>query len=97
METIYQESESMIPFSKFIQEKRVRDYKAEYKNYQGKPAQLKYQSDCHKARRKLGLGNSGENPGIEVDHKNPRSKGGSNATSNLRAVSFKTNRKKSNK
>ena len=87
----------MIPFSKFIQEKRVRDYKAEYKNYQGKPAQLKHQSDCHKARRKLGLGNSGENPGIEVDHKNPRSKGGSNAISNLRAVSFKTNRKKSNK
>jgi 5-methylcytosine-specific restriction endonuclease McrA len=87
----------VIPFSKFIQEKRVRDYKAEYKNYQGKPAQLKYQSDCHKARRKLGLGNSGENPGIEVDHKNPRSKGGSNEISNLRAVSFKTNRKKSNK
>jgi len=87
----------VIPFLKFIQEKRVRDYKAEYKNYQGKPAQLKYQSDCHKARRKLGLGNSGENPGVEVDHKNPRSKGGSNAISNLRAVSFKTNRKKSNK
>ena len=86
----------MKSFFKYLEE-RVRDYKKEYRDYQGKPAQLKYQSDCHKARRKLGLGNSGENPGIEVDHKKPRSKGGSNARSNLRAVSFKTNRRKGNK
>ena len=86
----------MKTFLHFLEE-RVRDYKNEYRDYQGKPAQLKYQSDCHKARRKLGLGNSGENPGIEVDHKKPRSKGGSNARSNLRAVSFKTNRRKGNK
>jgi len=81
----------MISFSQFILEKRVRDYKKEYRDYQGKPAQLKYQSNCHKGRRKLGLGNSGEN------HKVPRSKGGSNRKSNLRAVSFKTNRTKSDK
>ena len=87
----------MISFSQFILEKRVRDYKKEYRDYQGNPAQLKYQSNCHKGRRKLGLGNSGENPGIEVDHKVPRSKGGSNRKSNLRAVSFKTNRTKSDK
>ena len=86
----------MKTFLHFLEE-RVRDYKKEYRDYQGKPAQLKYQSDCHKARRKLGLGNAGENPGIEVDHKKPRSKGGSNARSNLRAVSFKTNRRKGNK
>ena len=86
----------MKTFLHFLEE-RVRDYKKEYRDYQGKPAQLKYQSDCHKARRKLGLGNSGENPGIEVDHKKPRSKGGSNARSNLRAVSFKPNRRKGNK
>ena len=33
----------------------------------------------------------------EVDHKKPLSKGGSNSKSNLRIVSRKTNRKKSNK
>ena len=86
----------MKSFFKYLEE-RVRDYKKEYRDYQGKPAQLKYRSDCNKARRKLGLGNSGENPGIEVDHKKPRSKGGSNARSNIRAVSFKTNRRKGNK
>ncbi len=86
----------MITFLKYLQE-RVRDYKKEYREYQGKPAQLKYQSDCHKARRKMGLGNSGENPGVEVDHIRPRSKGGSNQKRNLRVVSKTTNRKKSNK
>jgi HNH endonuclease len=86
----------MMPFLQFLKE-RVRDYKKEYRDYQGKPAQLKYQSDCHKARRKMGLGNSGENPNVEVDHKTPRSKGGSNHKRNLRVVSRTTNRKKGNK
>ena len=80
----------MISFLHFLKE-RVRDYKKEYR------AQLKYQSDCHKARRKMGLGNSGENPNVEVDHKTPRSKGGSNHKRNLRVVSRTTNRKKGNK
>ena len=78
----------MISFLHFLKE-RVRDYKKEYRDYQGKPAQLKYQSDCHKARRKMGLGNSGENPNVEVDHKTPQR--------NLRVVSRTTNRKKGNK
>ena len=72
----------MISFLHFLKE-RVRDYKKEYR------AQLKYQSDCHKARRKMGLGNSGENPNVEVDHKTPQR--------NLRVVSRTTNRKKGNK
>ena len=45
----------------------------------------------------MGLGNKGENPGVEVDHKRPVSKGGSNKKSNFRVVSRKTNRKKGNK
>ena len=47
----------------------------------------------NKARRILGL-----KPGDprEVDHIIPLSKGGTNAKSNLRAVSRKTNRKKGN-
>ncbi|GAL10936.1 hypothetical protein JCM19233_1921 [Vibrio astriarenae] len=35
--------------------------------------------------------------GWEVDHKKPRSKGGSNSSRNLQALQTKTNRKKSNK
>ncbi len=34
----------MKTFLHFLEE-RVRDYKKEYRDYQGKPAQLKYQSD----------------------------------------------------
>ena len=88
----------MKTFFQFITERaKVRNYKKEYAEFQGTPKQLKYQSNCHKARRTMGLGNNGENPGVEVDHKRPLSKGGSNKKSNLRVVSRRTNRKKGNK
>lgn len=35
--------------------------------------------------------------GWEIDHKNPKSKGGSDKSSNLQPLHWKTNRKKSNK
>jgi len=88
----------MKTFFQFITERaKVRNYAKEYREYQGTPKRLRQQSACHKARRAMGLGNNGETPGVEVDHKRPVSKGGSNKKSNFRVVSRKTNRKKGNK
>ena len=74
--------------------KKKRDYKKEYREYHSKPEQRKNRSLRNQARRKMGMkvGN-----GKEVDHKKPLSKGGSNAKTNLRVVSRKTNRKKGSK
>jgi 5-methylcytosine-specific restriction endonuclease McrA len=74
--------------------KNKRDYKKEYKDYHGTPKQKKNRALRNQARKTMGL-----KPGDkrEVDHKKPLSKGGSNKKNNLRIVSFKTNRKKSNK
>lgn len=74
--------------------KEPRDYRAEYEAYHGKPDQIKKRSERNKARRKLKL-KPGD--GKEVDHKKPLSKKGTNKRSNLRAVSKKVNRKKTNK
>jgi len=71
-----------------------RDYKKEYANYHGKPEQIKNRSKRNQARKIMGLKKG--NP-MEIDHKNPLSKGGSNTKRNLRIVTLKTNRKKSNK
>ena len=71
-----------------------RDYRAEYRDYHGKPEQKKNRATRNRARTKLGL-KKGDSR--EVDHKKPLSKGGGNGHGNLRAVSFKTNRKKSSK
>lgn len=73
---------------------KKRNYKKEYRDYHSKPQQRKNRSKRNQARRKLGL-KKGDSR--EVDHKKPLSKGGSNAKSNLRAVSRSTNRKKGNK
>ena len=73
---------------------KKRDYKKEYKAYHGKPKRIKERAQRNKARVKVGL-----KPGDprECDHKKPISKGGTNAKSNLRIVSFATNRRKGNK
>jgi len=77
----------------FAMAKKKRDYKAEYKKFHGTRTQKNRRNMTNKARRILGL-----KPGDprEVDHIIPLSKGGTNAKSNLRAVSRKTNRKKGN-
>jgi len=72
----------------------ARDYKKEYKEFHGKPEEVKKRSERNQARRKLGLEKG--NP-LEVDHKVPLKKGGSNAKSNLRAVPKSVNRKKAAK
>ncbi len=71
-----------------------RDYKKEYREYHGKPEQIHNRSLRNQARRELGLSKGDSR---EVDHIKPLSKGGSNARSNLRAVSRTTNRQKGSK
>lgn len=76
----------------------ARDYKKEYKEYHGKPEQIKNRAKRNSARAKMkAAGKVRKGDGKEVDHKKPLSKGGSNKKNNLRVVSRSTNRKKSNK
>lgn len=66
--------------------KRKRNYSKEYKEYHGKPSQIKRRSSRNKARRKMG------NPkGRDVHHKdgNPNN----NSKSNLTTRSPKNQRK----
>jgi len=82
-----------LPYLNFNIEKeeKARDYEQEYRDYHGKPEQIKERAQRNAARRKLGLKRG---DGKEADHKNPISNGGSNNSNNLRAVSRDTNRKK---
>ena len=84
-----------IPILKAILAKeKARDYEAEYREYHGKPEQIKRRAQRNAARRKLGLKHG---DGKEADHKNPLSNGGSNSKRNLRAVSRSKNRQKADK
>lgn len=70
-----------------------RDYKKENQKYNSKPKQIKNRTKRTTARRQAnasGLTKKGD--GKDLDHKRPLSKGGSNAKSNLRVVSKRTNR-----
>jgi hypothetical protein len=71
----------------------MRDYKAEYKNYDGTPEVKKKRAQRNKARRMLereGIVHKGD--GKDVDHKKPLSKGGTTARSNLQAKPASANR-----
>ena len=70
---------------------KARDYREEYRQYHGKPEQIKERAQRNAARAQMGL-KVGDRR--EVDHKNPISNGGSNRIDNLRAVSRATNRNK---
>lgn len=49
----------------------VRDYKKEYRDYQGTPEQIKRRSERNKARRKaVADGRAHKGDGLEVDHVN---------------------------
>jgi len=73
----------------------MRDYKKEYREYHGKPSQIRNRSMRNKARRlAIKDGRARKGDGMEVDHKKPLSKGGTNHRSNLRIVSRATNRRK---
>jgi len=71
--------------------KMPRDYKKEYRDFHGTPAQIRRRAARNKARSLLGLK---QGDGKEVDHKTPLSKGGGSGKKNLRVVSRSTNRKK---
>tara|TARA_B100001094_G_C18194490_1_gene809626 strand:+ start:869 stop:1117 length:249 start_codon:yes stop_codon:yes gene_type:complete len=68
-----------------------RNYKKEYKNYQGTPAQRKRNDERKKARRKMvagGLAKKGD--GKDVHHKDGNTK--NNSRKNLSVVSKAKNR-----
>jgi len=72
----------------------VRNYKKEYRDYHGKPEQIRARASRNKARAEAGLS---KGDGREVDHKVPLSKGGGKGKGNTRIVTRHTNRVKSNK
>ena len=74
-----------------------RDYKAEYKDYHGKAEARKNRSEVTMARQKMEKMNGKMPHMMEVDHIKPVSKGGTNATKNLRVVPRAVNRSKGNR
>lgn len=73
--------------------KNERNYKLEYKNYQGKPEQIANRAQRNSARAQLmkeGLVKKGD--GNDVNHKEALIKGGSNSRSNLNVVDANENR-----
>ena len=68
-----------------------RDFKKEYRDFHGKPEQIRNRAARNKARRESGLS---KGDGKEVDHKVPLSKGGSHGKKNLRVTTRNANRRK---
>lgn len=72
---------------------KPRDYKKEYRDYQGKPQQIKNRAKRNAARAEMvKQGKAHKGDGKDVDHKRPLKRGGSNAPSNLRVISKHSNR-----
>lgn len=77
---------------------KPRDYKREYRLYQGTPQQIKNRAARNHARREcIKRGLLHKHSSSEVDHKIPLKHGGSNAPSNWRVVSRTVNRRKGSK
>lgn len=74
-----------------IMAEKARDYKQEYRDYHGRPEQIKERAQRNAARAQMGLKVGDPR---EVDHKRPISQGGTNSSRNLRAVSQAANRHK---
>ncbi len=69
----------------------ARDYKSEYKNYQGKPDQLKARAKRNAARSKMEKeGRVHKGDGKDVDHR--KGIAGGNGDGNLRVQSKSSNR-----
>lgn len=70
-----------------------RDYKKEYEAYDGTPEVKKKRAMRNAARRQaIRDGTVSKGDGMDIDHKKPLAKGGSNAKSNLRPVPKAENR-----
>lgn len=63
-----------------------RDYKKEYKDYQGTPEQIKKRAQRNAARREYEKKHGDLPSNVDVDHKKMIKDGGTNSPSNLRAV-----------
>ena len=75
------------------QSRAKRNYRQEYDRYQGKPEQIANRAERNAARatmEKEGRVHKGD--GMDVDHKRPIVKGGSNDRSNLRVTTDNANR-----
>ena len=71
----------------------TRNYKREYALYHGTEEQKKNRAKRNAARRKLTRdGTVSKGDGMDVDHRKPLSKGGTNKRSNLRAVKADSNK-----
>ena len=74
------------------------NYKKLYKKYHSSRKAKTERNMRNQARRRMKrAGRVRKGDGMEIDHKVPISKGGSNKPSNLRIVSRKTNRAKKDK
>lgn len=73
---------------------KPRNYSKEYKDFHGKPEQIKKRAMRNAAVKKLGRKGKSTQDGKEVDHKKPLRSGGGNGDSNLRVISRTANRKK---
>ena len=72
---------------------KTRNYKLEYKNYQGRPEQIRNRSLRNQARRELMQeGRVQKGDGKDVDHARPIIRGGRNSDANLRVRSQRVNR-----
>lgn len=72
---------------------KPRNYKREYELYQGTPEQIKKRGLRNKARALLEkAGKVHDGDGMDVDHKLPLSKGGTDALTNLRVKTKHANR-----
>lgn len=70
---------------------KSRNYRKEYDNYQGTPAQRKNNDSRKQARRKMeAAGKVKKGDGKDVDHKNGKPK--DNSKKNLRVTTKKANR-----
>lgn len=69
-----------------------RDYKTEYNKYHKRPKQRHNRSLRNIARREYEETNGNLSTSMDVDHRKPLIKGGTNSVSNLRARSRAANR-----
>lgn len=73
----------------------ARDYDKEYREFHAKPEQKKNRAKRNAARRDaIDAGVVRKGDGKEIDHKQPLSKGGTNAPSNRQVLSRTANRRK---
>ncbi|MBF42738.1 MAG: HNH endonuclease [Gammaproteobacteria bacterium] len=74
---------------------KKRDYKKEYRDFHGKPKQIKLRNMRNAARNQaMKEGKVKKGDGKHIDHIKPLSKGGTNGKKNIRIVSAKTNLRK---